>query len=66
MKLAAPAAFVIVLVIVALPASTTYRSVLAQGAPTIAKMHVHHVHLNAVNPKAAAAYYPKIEIVEAE
>ncbi len=27
--------------------------------PKIAPMHVHHVHLNSVNPAAAAAYYPK-------
>jgi catechol 2,3-dioxygenase-like lactoylglutathione lyase family enzyme len=32
--------------------------VLAQAAK-IAPMHVHHVHLNSVNPPAAAAYYPK-------
>ena len=28
-------------------------------AAKIAPMHVHHVHLNSVNPAAAAAYYPK-------
>jgi glyoxalase/bleomycin resistance protein/dioxygenase superfamily protein len=27
--------------------------------PTIAPMHVHHVHLNSVDPAKAAAYYPK-------
>lgn len=32
---------------------------LAQSAPAVAPMHVHHVHLNSVNPKAAAEYYPK-------
>jgi catechol 2,3-dioxygenase-like lactoylglutathione lyase family enzyme len=32
--------------------------VLAQ-APRIAPMHVHHVHLNSVDPAKAAAYYPK-------
>ena len=32
---------------------------LAQGPATIAPMHFHHVHLNSVNPGAAAAYYPK-------
>src|SRR5258706_8588790 len=31
----------------------------AAQAPKIAPMHVHHVHLNSVNPAAAAAYYPK-------
>src|SRR5258705_12296331 len=29
----------------------------AQGK--MSPMHVHHVHLNSVNPAAAAAYYPK-------
>src|SRR5580693_9566112 len=32
---------------------------LAQTPTNIAPMHVHHVHLNSVNPAAAAAYYPK-------
>ena len=36
----------------------TYGPALAQ-APKTAPMHVHHVHLNSVNPAAAAAYYPK-------
>lgn len=32
----------------------------AQGAPAaVEPLHFHHVHLNSVNPKAAAAYYPK-------
>src|SRR5205823_8397715 len=35
------------------------RPVMAQSPPKIAPMHVHHVHLNAVEPKAAAAYYVK-------
>src|ERR1700738_3793468 len=38
---------------------TTCRPVLAQGPATVAPMHVHHVHLNSVNPKAAAEYYLK-------
>lgn len=29
------------------------------GATTIAPMHFHHVHLNSVNPKAAAEYYAR-------
>ena len=37
---------------------TTQSPVLAQ-APKIAPMHVHHVHLNSVDPAKAAAYYPK-------
>ena len=28
-------------------------------APAIEPLHFHHVHLNSVDPKAAAAYYPK-------
>ena len=28
-------------------------------AQTIEPLHFHHVHLNSVDPKAAAAYYPK-------
>src|SRR5689334_9400353 len=28
-------------------------------ATTIEPLHFHHVHLNSVDPKAAAAYYPK-------
>src|SRR5436309_6097239 len=36
-----------------------HRPVLAQSPPKIAPVHVHHVHLNSVDPKAAAAYYPK-------
>src|ERR1044071_280327 len=32
--------------------------VLAQ-APKVAPMHVHHVHLNSVDPAKAAAYYPR-------
>ena len=39
--------------------TVTPRSVPAQRPPNIAPMHVHHVHLNSLNPAAAAAYYPK-------
>jgi hypothetical protein len=28
-------------------------------APTVEPLHFHHVHLNSLNPAAAAAYYPK-------
>ena len=28
-------------------------------APPVEPLHFHHVHLNSVDPKAAAAYYPK-------
>jgi hypothetical protein len=37
----------------------TYRPVFAQGAAKVSPMHFHHVHLNSMNPKAAAEYYPK-------
>jgi hypothetical protein len=37
----------------------TTRPVLAQGPATVAPMHFHHVHLNSLNPKAAADYYLK-------
>jgi catechol 2,3-dioxygenase-like lactoylglutathione lyase family enzyme len=47
------------LIAVLLAASTvTSWPALAQS-PAIAPMHVHHVHLNSVDPSAAAAYYPK-------
>jgi hypothetical protein len=37
----------------------TNRPVFAQAPATVAPMHFHHVHLNSVNPKAAAEYYLK-------
>ena len=51
--------FVVVLLIFVAASPATYRPVLAQAPAKIAPMHVHHVHLNSVNPKAAAEYYPK-------
>jgi len=36
----------------------THSPLLAQ-VPKIAAMHVHHVHLNSLDPAKAAAYYPK-------
>ena len=41
----------------ALAALSAGVSVRAQGA--VEPLHFHHVHLNSVDPKAAAAYYPK-------
>jgi hypothetical protein len=39
---------------------TTFHLAEAQGpAPAMEPLHFHHVHLNSVNPKAAAEYYPK-------
>jgi hypothetical protein len=39
--------------------TTANRPVFAQAPATVAPMHFHHVHLNSVNPKAAAEYYLK-------
>src|SRR3989475_8742427 len=52
-------AFLVVLLAVTATSVRMQRPVLAQSLPKIAPMHVHHVHLNAVDPKASAAYYPK-------
>jgi len=50
--------FVVALLALTLPLIPLDAGLLAQS-PAVAPMHVHHVHLNSVNPKAAAAYYPK-------
>jgi catechol 2,3-dioxygenase-like lactoylglutathione lyase family enzyme len=47
------------LVVVLLAAATVMSSPALAQSPAIAPMHVHHVHLNSVDPSAAAAYYPK-------
>jgi hypothetical protein len=52
-------ALVLVLPLVAAPSMQTAPSLLAQATNGVVPMHVHHVHLNSVNPKAAAEYYPK-------
>jgi catechol 2,3-dioxygenase-like lactoylglutathione lyase family enzyme len=39
--------------------TTAPRPLLAQAPAAIAPLHFHHVHLNSVNPAAAAGYYPK-------
>src|SRR5262245_66404814 len=59
MNLTSRVAFVVVLLAVMGTAIGMHRPVQAQSPPKIAPMHVHHVHLNSINPKAAAAYYPK-------
>ena len=41
------------------PFTWTVPSVFAQQTAPVAPMHFHHVHLNSVNPKAAAEYYLK-------
>jgi catechol 2,3-dioxygenase-like lactoylglutathione lyase family enzyme len=58
MKLAAQTTFTVVLLLFAL-AHAANTPILAQAPATVAPMHVHHVHLNSLNPKAAAEYYPK-------
>lgn len=52
---------IVVLVVLALGALAVQPrgSIFAQSGPAAQPMHVHHVHLNSVNPKAAAEYYPK-------
>jgi len=46
--------------VVALVSGSVYRPVHAQErSATVEPMHFHHVHLNAVNPTAAAEYYLK-------
>ena len=58
MKVTAQTTFVVSIVLVA-TALATYRPALAQAPAKVAPMHVHHVHLNSMDPKAAAEYYPK-------
>lgn len=48
------------LIVVLLAVSiATSRPVFAQAPATVAPMHFHHVHLNSMNPRTAAEYYPK-------
>src|SRR5438093_7736479 len=60
MKVMLRMAFVVVLPAVMATSIRMDRPVMAQSPPKIAPMHVHHVHLNSVDPKAAAGYYPKV------
>jgi hypothetical protein len=48
-----------VTLVVVLTVLTPHRAVLAQRPMTAGMTRFHHVHLNSVNPKAAAEYYPK-------
>jgi catechol 2,3-dioxygenase-like lactoylglutathione lyase family enzyme len=60
MKLMTRTAIVTALFVLVAVSMVTLRPAHAQGRPaTIEPMHFHHVHLNAVNPAAAAEYYPK-------
>ena len=58
MKATAQALFVVLTLMLAV-SPVTHGPVLAQAPAALAPMHVHHVHLNSTNPKAAAEYYPK-------
>jgi len=52
--------FVLIASLLILTAVAAVLSVEAQSpATSIEPLHFHHVHLNSVNPKAAAEYYPK-------
>src|SRR3954452_9675833 len=52
MKLTARLAVIAAAAVVAAPHAQ-------DAAPKIEPLHFHHVHLNSVDPAAAAAYYPK-------
>ncbi|HEV2522668.1 MAG TPA: VOC family protein [Candidatus Acidoferrales bacterium] len=51
--------FISLLTVLAAISIATVPPVFAQAPTKVAPMHFHHVHLNAVNPKAAAEYYLK-------
>lgn len=59
MKVLARLPLVACFVILAVYTRSTGLSVHAQGATAVEPLHFHHVHLNSVDPAAAAAYYPK-------
>jgi catechol 2,3-dioxygenase-like lactoylglutathione lyase family enzyme len=47
------------IVLIVLAVGSTNRPAQTQERPVVEPMRFHHVHLNSVNPKAAADYYPK-------
>lgn len=59
MKAKTQAVFVALVIVVAAVSLAAYGPPVAQRSATVAPMRVHHVHLNSVNPEAAAEYYPK-------
>ena len=60
MKLISKLALVLVLVAPAVAAIMMKQPAFAQAPiATIEPLHFHHVHLNSMDPKAAAEYYPK-------
>jgi hypothetical protein len=56
---AIPRTGLVALAVLVMASPAIHRAVLAQAPAKIASMHVHHVHLNSMDPKAAAEYYPK-------
>ena len=49
-----------VLIVATAMSTARFQPALAQsGARAVEPLHFHHVHLNSVDPAAAAAYYPK-------
>ncbi len=66
MKATASTGVFVVLTILFGTLPAPFRSVQGQERPAaVEPMHFHHVHLNSVNPAAAAAYYPKAFTVSA-
>jgi Glyoxalase/Bleomycin resistance protein/Dioxygenase superfamily len=65
MKLAGQTTLTVGVILIGL-SHAAYRPILAQAPGKIAPMHVHHIHLNSTNPKAAAEYYPKPFAASAE
>ena len=60
MKLKTRTAIGTALIVLVAVSIATFRPTHAQGRPTtIEPVHFHHVHLNSVNPRAAAEYYLK-------
>ena len=59
MKLIARTAVIVFVVVLAVIARTANLPVQAQEPPPVEPLHFHHVHLNSMNPTAAAEYYPK-------
>jgi catechol 2,3-dioxygenase-like lactoylglutathione lyase family enzyme len=59
MSVARPTALLVAILSLGAAARMSNQPALAQAPSKAAPMHFHHVHLNSVDPKAAAEYYPK-------
>src|SRR5262245_66261146 len=46
-------------IILLLTGFTAFAGVMQAPPSSVETLHFHHVHLNSVNPRAAAEYYPK-------